>query len=422
MLLPADAGIVQRETAIPGLGALLDPDEFAVVLGDTLCGGGVNAVRLVYVRYKPGTSCLAAYKVDTGGECVDIYARALPRDDMNQLRKVVPDIGGVILEDRAVAVFGFPNDGQLGALSLLADDEARVRLFSEILPERPDLWESTLEAIRYKPEHRFVGRLMNGERSQATVKVYTSPNYRRAKNSAAVLASRGPLWVAAQLARRNRHNLLVFDWLEGRLLREILQQAEPELETVRMAGAALAELHSLDAGRLVGLTRNREVAKLRKVVAEVGYLCPHLARRVGELVNKIASLLCREPEMNRFIHGDFKSDQVIIDDDRAAIFDYDSLASGDPSTDIGKFLAHLEIDKLRGDLPDGRLETIKDVLLQGYQSATRRDLPPRIELYTAAGLLKNTRRCFRTHQPDWPEAIEAILERAEVIAGTLGGG
>jgi aminoglycoside phosphotransferase (APT) family kinase protein len=98
-----------------------------------------------------------------------------------------------------------------------------------------------------------------------------------------------------------------------------------------------------------------------------------------------------------------------------AILDYDRAVSGDPSADLGKFLANLEKFTLRGNLPRTKLEALKNALLEGYQYAARGDIPARIELYTAAVLLQIARRRFRHRKPDWAEATEAILERAEDI-------
>ncbi len=423
MLLPADADLVRREHAITGLASLLDPDEFVAMLHQAVPRSEFDTAQSTYVKYKPGRSCLIAYKVRVRGEIVDVYAKALRRDALEELREAgkQPTVSGrlgpgvIILEERAIGIFIFPNDSQLQALTRLVDGEAQMRLLTELLPERPDLWESAVEGIRYKPERRFVARLVVGGQPRAAMKVYTQPGYRVAENNAKAFKSRGPLRIAEQLGRPGSHNILVFDWLEGQLLREVLQQPGLDLEPVRTVGAAIAELHAQDPGRLTRLTRDQEVAVLHTAAAEIGFLRPHLARRAGDLAQELAARIKSEPELARPIHGDFKSDQVIIADDIAAIFDYDSVVSGDPAADLGKFLAHLEIDALRGKLSETKLETIRNALLEGYLYTARGDIPALIELYIAAGLLKNARRRFRIHELDWAEATEVILEHAEKI-------
>ena len=426
MLLPADADLVRRERAITGLASLLDPDEFVTMLHQAVPQSEVGTAQPTYVRYKPGRSCLVAYKVRVGGEIVDVYAKALRRDGMEELRKASkqPRVPGrlgpgvIILEERAIGIFIFPNDSQLKALRRLVDGETLLRLLTKLVPERPDLWESVVEGIRYKPERRFVAKLVSGGQPRAAMKVYTQPGYQVAENNAKAFKSRGPLQVVRRLGRSGRHNILVFEWLEGRLLREVLLQPGLELEPVRTVGAAIAELHAQDPGRLTRLTRGQEAATLLAASAELGFLCPHLARRADEVARELATRLKGEPFLDRPTHGDFKSEQILVEGDAVAILDYDRAVSGDPSADLGKFLANLEKFTLRGNLPRTKLEAVKNALLEGYQYAARGDIPARIELYTAAGLLRLTPDPFRHREPDWVEVTEAILERAGDILKT----
>ena len=63
---------------------------------------------------------------------------------------------------------------------------------------------------------------------------------------------------------------------------------------------------------------------------------------------------------------------------------------------------------------DAIRETVADVLaFEGYRVATQQAIHARIELYTAAQLLRLGLRFFRYWEPNWPERAEAILERAE---------
>ena len=60
-----------------------------------------------------------------------------------------------------------------------------------------------------------------------------------------------------------------------------------------------------------------------------------------------------------------------------------------------------------------------EALLQGYRYSARDFTPERLGLYTAIGLLRLAPDPFRHRDPDWAEATEAILWRAERL---LGGG
>ena len=429
MLSPADADLVQRERRIAGLAILLDPDEFTATLRQALPRVDLGDARPTYVRYKPGTNCLVAYQVPAGGQELDVHAMAFGDGADRKLRKVGerksisgPVGPGIILpENRAIAIFVFPNDSKLNGLLSFASRETERGLLSELLPARPDLWEGTPQRIAYKPERRFVARLMVGTQPKAVLKVYTRSDYLTAERNACAFSSRGPLRVALRLGRSKRHNVLAFDWLEGRLLSETLQQSLLDLRPAKVSGRAIAELHAQSVARLTPLARDREAADLVAVAVGLGHVCPDFTGRARRLAESLAASLADEVPMNRSIHGDFYAKQVLIAGGTAAILDLDRAASGDPSADLGLFIAHLERAVLRGSLHATRLEPVKNAFLEGYQSVAHDYAPERLELYTAVGLLRLAPDPFRHRDPDWPRATEAILERAEAILGTIPG-
>nr|HMQ55578.1 aminoglycoside phosphotransferase family protein [Anaerolineae bacterium] len=63
MLSPADAALVQRDPHLPGLALLLDPAAMLETLQRQVEPVQIEAMQPTYLRYKPGTSCLAAYRV-----------------------------------------------------------------------------------------------------------------------------------------------------------------------------------------------------------------------------------------------------------------------------------------------------------------------------------------------------------------------
>ena len=67
MLSPDDAELVAREDRIPALAGLLDPDRLRERLAAAASPvwGAVGAVRVDYLRYKPGTSLVAGLVADT---------------------------------------------------------------------------------------------------------------------------------------------------------------------------------------------------------------------------------------------------------------------------------------------------------------------------------------------------------------------
>ena len=81
MLCPSDAELVAREEELPGLATLLSPQALGSLLTARGWGEDMTALRAYYTRYKPGTSCLVAYRgVAVDGQPVWLYAVAHRRE------------------------------------------------------------------------------------------------------------------------------------------------------------------------------------------------------------------------------------------------------------------------------------------------------------------------------------------------------
>ena len=220
------------------------------------------------------------------------------------------------------------------------------------------------------------------------------------------------------------------EWLSGRLLSELVLDPAMDLEAMARTGAALAELHSQQPAGLDRLTRRAEGATLLSLSANLGFVLPHLSGRFDGLARRLADSLAEESPVYQPIHGDFYAKQVLLGENTVAFLDLDRAAYGDPAADLGLFVAHLEREALWGTLTAGRLEALRDALLEGYREATRRPIPSRLELYIGAGLFRLTPDPFRFRESSWPERTEAILDRSETIlrgprrvtdAGRVGG-
>src|SRR2546422_11723154 len=78
MLSPPEVDLVRRDGVLPGLATALDPDALLAVLAPALPTADVRAASVRYVRYKPHTNCLVAYRLDLGGaeaQTGDIHAK-----------------------------------------------------------------------------------------------------------------------------------------------------------------------------------------------------------------------------------------------------------------------------------------------------------------------------------------------------------
>lgn len=323
--------------------------------------------------------------------------------------------GRIVLEDSAVVVSVFPNDGKLTQLGLLSGEEARMRVLQQLLPDGSELWQARIERLVYKPERRFVGCLVVHSIRFAALKAYTEREYLLARHNGQAFQPSGPLRVARLIGRSDSHRMLAFEWLKERPLSEALSDSELDLNSVAAAGAALAELHAQEPQGLTRRSRQSEAAGLIAEADWLGLVYPELANSATALAQHLAARLAQEPALDRPIHGDFHARQVLVGGGPAAVLDLDRAMRGDPATDLGNFIAHLEREVVRGELSPSRVEPLKQALLDGYL-ATAGAIPTRLDLYIAASLFGLALRFFRYGESNWAEKAADTIARAHEVA------
>lgn len=421
MLSRPDAKLAARDRAVPGLALLLDPEALAEACRRRLPELGVSRAHLEYVRYKPGTNCLAGYRFELGGATIEGYAKAFNAEDWN-----VPETAGkpgavrCAIEGHAIAVFLFPHDAKLPWLDRLGDVDRRRALLRARLPNQPGHWDAALRTLRYKPERRYVGQLLTDGGPWAVAKVYSDPRFATAAANAKHVRSQGRLQIARRIASSDRGRMLLLEWLDGRLLAEAIGAPGFAPGDLAAVGEALAELHGQRPRVLRPLAPEDGAKAFFAIARGLAVLCPPLARQADRLALRLAESLACEPAGISTVHGDFYAKQVLLaGDETVAILDLDQAACGDPAADLGNFLAHLEADALRGTLDPRRIAPLADALLAGYGAARQQPTPSRVGVCTAAALFRLAHDPFRHRETEWPDRIAAILDRAEMLSQRL---
>jgi len=356
---------------------------------------------------------------------LDLYAVAQRRERWERKHPAAGQAPGdgqrrVSLPGEAVTVALFPDDAKLGTLGHLFEADARTRLLRDLLPGRPDLRAGPVGTLAYKPQRRYVGRLL-GPDGPLVLKVCAAKDYAATVATAGALGSRGLLRIPRVLGCSDQHRVLAFEWLAGERLSDLVVQrgrtgGEPPRDAAALAGAALAALHAQPADGLPRLARAEEARQLCARAEELAHTFPPLAERAAVLARRLATRLRDAPTAEHAIHGDFYAKQVLLDGRGVGIIDLDQAARGDPAFDLGRFIAHLERAALRDGLPARHVADLTRAFLEGYQAATGRPAPERVDLYVAIGLFLMLRDPFRYHEPGWPEQTAAILARAEAIS------
>lgn len=426
MLAPANADLVRRDRALPGLATLLDPEAFLAVMRGAFPGVEIAHVRPTYVRYKPGTNCLVRYEINTGERTVPVHAKTFCAESAvkygaSRLKRHVPSVlgaGSVVVEDVAAVICVFPNDHDLKALRNLSDPSLRRRLLCGLFENRPELWDGKLHDLQYKPERRYVTRLDTVDGPQAVLKFYKRSGYPAAKAIAGSgLEPDGALGLPALCGSSDEQHVLAFEWQSGVPLCDRLDNADLKPSVIERTGAALAGLHCQRAANLPERNREIEIDHLHRQVSAIEFLCPHLAVPTAAVADRISSQLAQAPITFGPVHGDFNDQQILLSDGGVTILDLDEAALGDPAYDLGLFIAHLERYALTGILDSERVGQMTAALLRGYGHATGQPPPAHTRVYAAFGLLQLAVEPFRTLVPDWPTQIEAMLDRADALLG-----
>lgn len=418
MLSPADRDLVRRDTVVPGLATVLDPDAFGIAIAAVI-GQPISKATITYVRYKPRRSCLVGYRLQTADSVVEVTAKA-SRPDAAALgvfregRTAFPGalrFGRLWLSSQTIVVAEFPNDERLRVLPLFADNVGRNRLLMKLLPERPDLWAGHLTQLRYKPERRYVARLDVAGQPRAVLKAYAPAGYTAAQANSKSVLRRPAVRIPARLGRSARHGVVAHEWLDGRLLSEALADPSFDVTAVRAVGETLAKLHQSAGDHLPTRTAAGSANLLPPLIGWISHVVPSLASAVRELGESLMAKLLDGPESFCQVHGDFYSKQVVLGAVGVGVIDFDEAFRGDPANDLGLFIAHLVRDAIRGTIAPSRVGPVTRALLDGYEDAAGR-LPGQVGHYVAVGLLRLMPHPFRNREPDWPARTAAMLDRA----------
>ena len=417
MLSAHDAELVGRDRGVPGLAVLLDTDAFLELLSQEFPDLSGAGVVVTYVRYKPGTSCLCAYRIVAGGRVHDVYAKAFRSGRPEKLRHwraaAEADRGdpGRRLNQRwHVGISRFPDDRRLKALWRLQDAAMRDRVLAKVFEGDGHRRFDSLVTLRYKPERRYVASLTEDGAPAAVLKMYDGPGYDDARARARLFSGGDSLQVARLAGESAADRILAFDWVAGRSLHEELTRGD--VVAAEIAGVALGELHDHDLARSMDVQTNPVSRAVHDAAGSVAAVQPALADAARALAGSIASLLDESPQSLRPGHGDFYAEQVIVAGNRAAVLDFDRAGLAHPAADLGTFAAHARRDAMRASHASGDPAAAEGAVLAGYTRS--RQAPPlaQIRAYTAAALLRLAPEPFRRREDGWPEATAALLEQA----------
>lgn len=421
MLTGANAKVASYDEKMPGMALLLDPDAFTEALRRARPDVKEGSLRATYLRYKPKSSLLAAYRMQSSQGQTDLYAKAY-RLGSRKFKNARDSTGsatsdgtrGWCWDHLAVCVYPFPCDRQVSALASIIDGEKRALLLREIVPNRPELWQAALEPLRYKPETHYVGKLSPIAAEPAILRVCGAERLASVIRGAEAFVSRGPLRISRLIGVSKRQCVVVQEHLSGLNLDRAIRDPSWKAQTMTVVGAALAELHGQKAGPLMDKDPDQSAQKLLRRAELIGCIDAETGRYATVVAQRFAAGLVDTAYERRPIHGDFSPNQVLFTDDSAGICDTETAALGDPAADLGCFISYMERLAMGGVLSDAQVEAFREALLSGYRHAKGRPISARVELWVAAYWLRQAYLTFRRVKSKWPERVVAALARAEI--------
>ena len=422
MLQPADEELIRRDSMLgTTLTLLLDEEAFTTALQARLPSVTISSLRAVDVRYAPHTNCLVSYRVGIDGNELDVYAKGYESSKLVKAFNGPEDAafalggGAFSLRDTAVVVFFFPYDQELMALKGLLPKESRFRgkVLRRLLPNHPHLHKAQIQTLRYKPERRFVGHLSDSsDEPAALIKVYQDRDFHKAARATG-FHSDGPLRIPGLLGHSDTQHILAFEWLSGRSLDDLLDHPTTTLN-LQLTGEALAMLHAQSPA---GLRQRRQLGgALDETATGLEPLIPDELGKARSLAREINHRLTNMTAQKTCIHGDFRANHALVTDEGIALLDLDKAGYGDPISDLGNFLAHLERKALFAEMNTSQVEAARTALLAGYERESECTVPSDVlAIHTAAALIQLTHDPFRYRQQSWAARTSAILDRVREL-------
>jgi len=317
-------------------------------------------VRIERIRYKPGTSIVAAVR-DEAGRPSWVLTHADPAKVRNH--------------ERAARRAGARPE-RVGPATVTGPAWAD-RALAAGLAEAPDDADPRVAPLRYNPLRRLV--MATGSR---VVKVSAAE---QSVAAAEHLAEHG---AAVIVPRRVSARVTTSAWWgEGDLA------ARPSADLARRAGQEIAAIHAAPLGALPLLRRSG--AELAQQAARaVAAVAPHLERdalRVAQAAGTATGT------RSTLVHGDLSPDQILVGSGDVRIIDLDRIAIGAPERDLGSFLA------AGGDAE----------LVTGYVEAGGTIDQRALCAWTAIAHLQKAIEPFRSACDDWRSAAASALVQAK---------
>src|SRR6266567_3622896 len=306
--------------------------------------------------------------------------------------------------------------GLRAQLARLQQPAAVLEVLRSVLPTdfKPANVICTRECIH---KDRFVLRAQvrseSGEECAYALKAYSDDFGERVWEHAQALAesmsrNNGLCLPTTYLAHER---LLIFPWVHGLFLSEIVDGRKPEL--LGQAARLAAGLHRLDLVPEELTTAQMLVDETRAWCERLRIRWPQAALSIEPLMEAVQEALpCLEPIQPAPVHGDMAAGQFLWTGDRLVLLDLDMFGYTDPAYDAGHFLAQLErrclVDPTVREHAREWLACFRDA----YLSAMPQVSPRNVSFYQGLTLVRKIYTIYRKQTADRARLAPQLAARA----------
>ena len=184
------------------------------------------------------------------------------------------------------------------------------------------------------------------------------------------------------------------------------------VDVSRRVAEAAAKIHRANVPVNKSHSIADELRILHNCFDKVQKLHPNLGLRTKSLFSACENLA--RPLLDREvtgIHRDFYSDQILVNEKRLFVLDFDLYCMGDPALDIGNFLGHLTEQALRLHGPPDALAAAEEALLSRFLELTSPRHQAAIQIYAVLTLARHI--YLSTQFPDRAHLTEKLLALCE---------
>ena len=395
------------DPALPQMHRLLDTTEMRPILRRSLGGDlektELDDLRIARVRYDPGERVIVHYRITENGHALDAVATVIAQQDLGakvrnpRFTTMATIVNGRSPGRRPVAhdpeldaiIAWLPFDAKLPGLAIPPSElvDRLTRAGASVGDDREPV------LIGYKPSSRAVLRL-----GDQVLKAYgKDSHFDAARNGLVASGSSSSLCAVPLRAELEDLRLTSQGAVDGTTPPEALEFASE-------AGAFLRVLQDHEFAELPPASPGHQLREADRHARLASVLVPDLTARLERLIERLNQSMPANVPLAP-AHGDFHVDQLIANEKRLTVIDFDEMCRAPAALDVATYAA----DEVRGCEQDlERVHAALQPLCDGYKGT-----PDWIDWYLATAILCRATRPFRAQTSDWPERTKAIVSAAE---------